>query len=108
MKGTCVNYLELIGAEIQREADPESTPPDEDMPLYRLYALLLLAKGNEVTDEDVHNAWVVWATEHQPESDKIMPFKELSLRSQRKDDPYTEAIRRVARRLNMEGSAGPN
>lgn len=103
-----MNYLELLGAEIQREADPESTPPDEDMPLYRLYALLLLAKGDEVTDEDVHNAWAAWATEHQPESNKIVPFKELSLRSQRKDDPYAEAIRRVARRLSIEGSFEPN
>ena len=97
-----MNYLDLLAADIQREADPASSPPDEDLALYRLYAVLLLAKGVEVTDEDVHNAWSAWAAEHDPESPKIAPFKELSLGTQRKDGPYTKAIRSVAARLNMK------
>lgn len=93
-----MNYLDLLAAEIQREAEPESSPPDDYLSLYRQYAVLLLAKGNDVTDEDVHNAWAAWASDHEPESDKIIPFKELSLSTQRKDDPYVLAIQAVSRR----------
>jgi hypothetical protein len=94
-----MNYLDLIAAEIQRTADPESTPPDEDLPLYRLYAVLLLAKGSEVTLEDVHNAWAAWASEYEPDSRHLIPFKELSLSVQHKDQAYVHAIREVADRM---------
>lgn len=97
-----MNYLDLLAAEIQRTADPEATPPDEDLPLYRLYALLALAKGQEVTAEDVHNAWATWASDHQRDSRHLIPFKELPLSVQRKDDLYVQAIQDVARRLRLE------
>jgi hypothetical protein len=98
-----VNYLDKIAAEVQRAADPKASPPDEDLPLYRLYAVLLLAKGKEVTLEDVHNAWAAWASDHDPESRHILPFKELSLHVQRKDQIYVDAIHEVAARLGIEG-----
>ncbi len=94
-----MNYLDLLAAEIQRIADPDAVPPDDDLPLYRLYAVLLLAKGQEVTEEDVHNAWVAWASDHDPESEHLKPFKELSLGVQRRDQPFADAIRTVARDL---------
>jgi len=96
-----VNYLDKIAAEIHHTADPDALPPDEDLPLYRLYAVLLLSKGKDVTAEDVHNAWVAWASDHEPESQNLLPFKELSLRVQRKDDPYVEAIQKVAARMRL-------
>ena len=95
-----MNYLDLLAAEIRRTAGPESNPVDEDLPLYRQYAVLLLAKGSEVTAEDVHNAWAAWASDHEPANRNLLPFKELALSSQRKDEPYAEAIRAVARRLS--------
>lgn len=91
-----MNYLDLLAAEIQRTAHPESTPPDADLPLYRQYAVLLLAKGTEVTAEDVHNAWSAWASEHDADSRNLVPFKELPLSVQRWDDAYVDAIRAVA------------
>lgn len=94
-----MNYLDLLAAEIQRAADSEATPPDEDLPLYRLYAVLLLAKGQAVTAEDVHNAWVAWASEHDPDSPSLKPFKELSPGTQRRDEPYVAAIHKVAAKL---------
>lgn len=96
-----MNYLDLIAADIQRTADPESTPPDDDLPLYRLYAVLLLAKGQAVTLEDVHNAWAAWASDHEPESWNLKPFKQLSLNVQRKDQAYVDAILEVAGRLQI-------
>lgn len=97
-----LNYLDRLAADIQRTADPESTPPDEDLPLYRLYAVLLLAKGEQVTSEDVHNAWAAWASDHDPENRNLLPFKELSLSVQRKDERYVNAIREVAARLGLD------
>src|SRR5215210_6190825 len=95
-----MNYLDKLAAEIQRTADPDSTPPDEDLPLYRLYAVLLLAKGEDVTTEDVHNAWAAWASDHDPESRHLKPFKELSLAVQRKDEKYVGAIHKVSARMH--------
>lgn len=97
-----MNYLDKIAAEIQRTADPESSPPDEDLPLYRLYAILLLAKGKQVTLEDVHNAWAAWASDHEPDSRHLIPFKELSLSIQRKDQNYVDAIHAVADRMRLD------
>jgi hypothetical protein len=97
-----MNYLDKLAAEIHRTADPDATPPDEDLPLYRLYAVLLLAKGEAVEPEDVHNAWAAWASNHDPESRHIIPFKELSLSVQRKDEQFVNAIHNVAARLRIE------
>ncbi len=97
-----MNYLDLLAAEIQRTADPEAKVPDEDLPLYRQYAVLLLTKGTEVNTEDVHNAWAAWASEHDPDNRNLLPFKELSLSVQRWDETYAEAIRAVAQRLKID------
>lgn len=96
-----MNYLDRLAAEIQRVVDPEATPPDDDLPLYRLYAVLTLVKGQDVTSEDVHNAWAAWASDHQPESRHLIPFKELSLTTQREDDVYANAIRSVSKHLRL-------
>lgn len=101
-----MNYLDKIAAEIQRTADPHAMPPDEDLPLYRLYAVLLLAKGSAVTLEDVHNAWVAWASDHDPENRRILPFKELSLSVQHKDQAYVDAIHVVTAQLGLEKKQG--
>ncbi len=95
-----MNFLDLIAAEIQRTADADALPPDEDLPLYRLYAVLLLAKGECVTAEDVHNAWAAWASEHEAHSRNLLPYKELSLHAQKKDQLYVEAIHKVAHRMH--------
>jgi hypothetical protein len=93
------SYLDKIAAEIRRTADPYAALSDEDLPLYRIYAVLLLVKGQHVTAEDVHNAWAAWANEHEPESRNLLPFKELSLRVQQKDQIYVDAIHQVAERM---------
>lgn len=92
-------YLDRIAAEIRRFAHPGADFSGEELALYRVYAVLLLAKGAAVTAEDVHNAWVAWALEHSPESRHLIPFKELSLGVQEKDERYVDAIRQAAERI---------
>jgi hypothetical protein len=60
------SYLDKIAAEIRRTADPDAARSDEDLPLYRIYAVLLLAKGRDVTEASKNAFWgaffvlVIW------------------------------------------------
>ena len=70
-------------------------PPD----LLRLYALLVLTRGQFTSREDVHEAWAIWRDATRPDHPSLVPFSELSPEVQALDDPYVEAIRTVARGL---------
>jgi hypothetical protein len=91
-----MNYLDVVAVEIRAIADPRAEPPYDDLLLYRIYALLALAKGAEVTAEDVHDAWVAWATLRLPESQWLKPFDHLPRAVQQMDEPFAAAIRQVA------------
>lgn len=94
-----LNYLDVLGAEI-RSRVPESDLPDEDARgLFRIYAVLMLAKGSLVTPEDVHNAWAAWISEIDPSHEAIVPFSELEPSVAEDDWPYAEAIRITAEAL---------
>ncbi len=95
---TTINYIDRIAIEISMAAG-ESVGLDP--PLYRLYAVLLLAKGEKVTDEDVHNAWSAWAAEYDPNHRSLVPFDTLPQFVQEMDGPYTAAIHQVARQLEL-------
>jgi hypothetical protein len=93
-----VTYLDEIASDI-RNAVPEDALPDEDTTsLFLSYAVLLLAKGETVTGEDVHNAWVAWTLSKGEDHEMLVPFSELSSDSQSEDSPYVVAIRAVERR----------
>jgi hypothetical protein len=92
-----VTYLDRLAAQI-RDRVPAGTgvPPDAD-DLFRLYAVLLRAKGASVTDEDVHDAWVAWTTMRGgAEHPAVVPFDELPAGTRDADAPFAEAIRRAA------------
>jgi hypothetical protein len=60
-----------------------------------LYALLALAKGEQVTAADVHDAWAAWMQEGNREHPAIRPFEELDSSAQRADEPFVKAIKAV-------------
>jgi hypothetical protein len=62
-----------------------------------LYAVLLLAKQENVTGEDVHNAWVAWMLSKGQQHDAMVPFSQLAPNTQAEDSPFVTAIRAVAR-----------
>jgi hypothetical protein len=92
-----LHYLDRLAAAIAHAAAAGTPVPPAHWPLYRLYAVLVLAKGTAVTAEDVHNAWVAWASEHQPASPYLVPYGELPGPLQDLDGPYLAAIHAVAR-----------
>ena len=96
-----MNYIDRIAYRIHEELEPYKIMNADDFPLYRLYALLLLTKGVNVTLEDVHNAWSVWTITRNPQHPSLKEFCYLTPEVQELDRPYTMAIRKVAEQLGL-------
>jgi len=94
-----VSYLDDLAVEIERQVPGDVLPNGETRSLFRLYALLALAKGRAVNVADVHHAWAAWMQERDPKHRSIKPFEALDAETQASDEPFVEAIRAVAERL---------
>ena len=94
-----MTYLDELAAQIEREISAEMLPLGNIGLLFRIYALLALAKGTAVTSCDVHNAWAVWMQETDPYHRAIRPYDELGGATQAADEPFVAAIRAVADRV---------
>ena len=99
-----MTYLEEIAAAIRRAVPSDALPNEDTASLFRIYAVLLLAKGQNVSREDVHNAWVAWTVSKGENHESLVPYSELSSDTQSEDSPFVLAIRIVARR---RGDAQP-
>ena len=97
-----MTYLDAIAKDIRRAVPPTAMPDDDTSDLFLLYAVLALAKGESVTREDVHNAWVAWMESRGEEHESMVPFAALPLGTQGEDSPFVLAIRSVARNLQRE------
>lgn len=96
-----MNYLMVIAKGIYLLANPgEYTIPENEQPMYLAYALLCLAKGEETTSKDVHDAWSLWATLTHGQHKSLIPFAELTPEVQAYDDLYRDAIHTVARNID--------
>ena len=91
-----MNYLDDIASRIRAAVSPSDLPDDDTRDLFRLYALLMLAKGTGVDAADVHNAWVAWMAGREPTHQALLPFDALPAEVAAQDAPYVEAIRLVA------------
>jgi len=92
-----MNYIDKLAAAIRSRVDPAILPKTDVDQLFRIYAALALAKGSEVTAEDVHNAWAAGECDRKPHSPSIVPFDALRPDVQRMDEPFVEAIRQAVR-----------
>lgn len=100
-----MNYLDELAAQIRAAVPPSKLPDDDTRTLFRLYALLLLAKGTDVDAADVHNAWSVWMADRDSAHESLVPFEDLPTSVTEEDEPYVAAIRSVARsRPALSGS----
>lgn len=97
-----MTYLDALAEEICRAVPAYALPDEDTLSLFRIYAVLLLAKGQEVTREDVHNAWVAWMLERGEMHESMVPFADLSPETQAEDSPYMFAVRTVARQRGVE------
>ena len=67
--------------------------------LFLTYAVLALTVGEDVQAEDVHDAWSAWMTFRDPSHQSIKPFAQLSSDMKKTDEPFVDAIRKVASQL---------
>ncbi len=92
-----MNYIDRIAVRIYRMAEKtEDSPFPAEFPLYRMYAVLALAKGRRTTAEDVHHCWCAWQSGINPLHHSLIPFAKLSPDVQALDDAYVEAIHEVS------------
>ena len=78
---------------------PDLLPEGDTGLLFRLYAVLALAVGERVEAANVHDAWSAWMSQSDPRHESIEPFDKLSEDVRAQDEPYAEAIRKVAANL---------
>jgi hypothetical protein len=96
-------YLDELARAIRQAVRPDALPDGDTFALFRVYAVLLLAKGEQVTRADVHNAWVAWMADQDGDHESLVPFSDLDAETQAEDSPYVRAIRTVARSMAKEG-----
>ena len=92
-----LTYLDELGARIRSQVPTADLPNENTRGLFRIYAVLLLAKGVAVTSADVHNAWAAWMAGIDPDHEALVPFQELDAEVALDDEPFAKAIRTVAR-----------
>jgi hypothetical protein len=92
-----VSYLDDTARAIRAAVSPDLLPDERDLDqLFRLYALLARAKGEATTAADVHDAWAAWMIGRRRTHESIRPFEDLDAETRRADEPFLDAIRRVA------------
>jgi hypothetical protein len=92
-----LSYVDELAEAIERLIPPDLLPVGDTAVLFRIYAVLAMAKGVGVELEDVHDAWAAWMSAEDPEHRSLKPLDELAVGVQRADEPYLHAIRSVAR-----------
>lgn len=88
MENTEANYLDVVANRIADSMGKSDGP----ISLYRIYAVLCLAKAPYVTNEDVHNAWVAWKLGHDPTHRSAIPYHDLYEEIQELDTKFANAI----------------
>jgi hypothetical protein len=91
-----MNYIDDLAQKVRSYVPDDSLPEGDVGLLFRLYALLVLVKGQTVTSADVHNAWAVWMTGEDPEHPALRPFTDLPSDKREEDQIFVDAIRSVA------------
>jgi hypothetical protein len=92
-------YLDDIALRIRSQVPATSLPDGDLIALFRIYAVLALARGEELELADVHNAWVAWMADIDSEHEALVPFERLGQDVAGTDFPYLDAIRKVASEL---------
>jgi hypothetical protein len=93
-----MTYLEELATAIREAVQEEALPDGDTTSLFLMYAVLLLAKGEGVSQDDVHNAWVAWTIIKGEHHQSSVPFSALPPATQSEDSPFVLAIRTVARK----------
>lgn len=92
-----MTYLRDDARLIRSHLPPQARPPEDADDLFLMYAVLLRAKGEQVTEVDVHDAWAAWMEPRNPQHPALVPFESLDEHTRSQDLPYAQAIHCAAR-----------
>jgi len=93
------SYIRELAQQIRAKVDQSALPDQGLDDLFDSYAVLALAKGAAVTNEDVHDAWSAWATKYDSQNDSLVPFDQLPADKQAEDSRFVEAIHEISRHI---------
>lgn len=100
-------YLDDIAAVVRSFVPDERIPPGDADSLFRLYAVILQAKGLDVTEADVHDAWAAWMATQKPDHAALLPYSELDPEIREQDRVFAGAIRSAAEEMGVAGASRP-
>ena len=89
-------YLDELAAQIRAHIPEDRMPPGEAEDLLRIYAVLLRAKGADVTLSDIHDAWSAWMAKRDGKHESLVSYENLSTEVQQQDHVFVTAVRRAA------------
>lgn len=101
-------YLAELAEAIRAHVPERSLPDGDDESLFRMYAVLLRAKGESVTQSDVHDAWAAWMSEKDPSHKALVPYDALDDETQDEDRIFATAIRSVSAQVGQTGPSNPD
>lgn len=82
--------------------------PDGDVDeLLRIYAVLLRAKGADVTRSDIHDAWSAWMAKRDSEHESLVAYENLPDDVREEDRVFATAVRRAADQSGHAGASRP-
>lgn len=101
-------YLNDIAAKIRKHVPEDQIPDGDADDLFRLYAILLRAKGADVTQSDIHDAWSAWMVRRKGEHESLVTYENLAAEVQEEDRVFTVAVQRAAEELGSNKASRPS
>jgi hypothetical protein len=94
-------YIDEIADKVRQKVPISDRPVDAER-LYRMYAVLVRAKGQKTTASDVHDAWSAWMADRNSSHESLIEFDSLSSVVQEQDSVYLDAIHKVAAEIGAQ------
>lgn len=95
-------YLEDIAQRIRRHIPADRMPDEDAEELLLLYAVLVRAKGADVTESDIHDAWSAWISKRDKSHESLVTYEDLPSEVREQDGVFASAVRRAALELRQE------
>ncbi len=101
-------YLDDIAAKIRHHVPNDSMPDEDSEDLFRLYAVLLRAKGATVTQSDIHDAWSAWMVKHDTNHVSLVAYEQLPDDVRAQDRVFAAAVIKAAKQLGQRDASRPS
>ncbi len=94
-------YLEKIAERIRFHIPADRMPDENTKDLLLLYAVLLRAKGPDVTESDIHDAWSAWIATRGEDHESLVTYEDLPPEVRDQDSVFASAVRKAALELQQ-------